>query len=327
VKYDLCIAWTWSFDSDFIRIVQDACVGNSISLLLVNLDNIDGVIRQVRRNEITCRIFLDRASDADERFVELDVWAKRCRARRINPLEHAKRAWNKATMHLDFISAGLYAPHTIILSPISMDPELPVIDFAALGHPFIIKPAHGGGGDGVITEAGSESQIQSARMQYTGDYYLLQQKIVPIRIGDHVAWFRVIYFDGQTYVFWWATDSHIYTVVLAEDEKQNGLSRLREIAQTISKICQLDLFSTEIALTNDGKFVVVDYINDPIDLRLKSKSHDGVPDDIVQRIVSELIRHAKEIKKFSICKLFLRYFSRGRINSRQQNKEPFNYNP
>ncbi|MFA4838345.1 MAG: hypothetical protein WC703_02575 [Candidatus Neomarinimicrobiota bacterium] len=309
MKYDLCIAWTWSFDSDFIRIVQNACTEEPLNLLSVNLENIDEILLLVHRNEIACRIFLDRASDADERFVELNDWAKLCRALRINPLEHAKRAWNKATMHLDFISAGLYAPHTVILSPIKSEPELPVIDFTALGRPFIIKPAHGGGGDGVITEAGSESQIQSARMQFPGDHYLLQQKIVPIRIGNHAAWFRVIYFNGQTFVFWWATDSHIYTAVSAEDEAQNGLSHLREIARKISRICQLDLFSTEVALTAGEKFVVVDYINDPIDLRLKSKSPDGVPDDVVQKIVGELIRQTKDLRKFLIRKLFLRYFS------------------
>ncbi|MDD5765517.1 MAG: hypothetical protein PHW79_04610 [Candidatus Marinimicrobia bacterium] len=309
MKYDLCIAWTWSFDADFIQLVQDAFAAESLNLLSVNLENIDDVLLRVQRKEIRCRIFLDRASDADERFVDMDAWAKRCRALRINPLEHAKRAWNKATMHLDFIAVGLYVPHTIILSPIKSEPELPIIDFTALGRPFIIKPAHGGGGDGVIIGSGSEMQIQSARMQFPGDYYLLQQKIVPIQIGNHAAWFRVIYFYGRTFVFWWATDSHIYTAVSADDEVQNGLSRLREIARMISKICRLDLFSTEIALTSEGKFVVIDYINDPIDLRLKSKTHDGVPDDVVQKIVSELVCQTKKTQKFSIRKLFLRYFS------------------
>ena len=46
----------------------------------------------------------------------------------------------------------------------------------------------------------------------------------------------------------------------------------------------LHLFSTEIALTLEQHFVVVDYVNDQIDLRLQSDAPDGVPDQIVQRI-------------------------------------------
>jgi hypothetical protein len=48
------------------------------------------------------------------------------------------------------------------------------------------------------------------------------------------------------------------------------------------------LFSTEITLTPDGRFVIVDYVNDPIDLRLQSKAFDGVPNDIVRDITERL---------------------------------------
>jgi hypothetical protein len=49
------------------------------------------------------------------------------------------------------------------------------------------------------------------------------------------------------------------------------------------------LFSTEIAVTSDGRFVIVDYVNDPIDLRLQSKALDGVPDEIVKDITERLL--------------------------------------
>jgi len=41
-----------------------------------------------------------------------------------------------------------------------------------------------------------------------------------------------------------------------------------------------DFFSTEIALAKDGRYVVVDYVNDPCDMRPQSKHFDGVPDTI-----------------------------------------------
>ena len=40
--------------------------------------------------------------------------------------------------------------------------------------------------------------------------------------------------------------------------------------------------------TPDGSFVIVDYVNDVLDLRLQSKTPDGVPDDIVHDIAEQL---------------------------------------
>jgi hypothetical protein len=57
---------------------------------------------------------------------------------------------------------------------------------------------------------------------------------------------------------------------------------------TIARISELELLSTEIALTPEGLFVVVDYVNDQIDLRLQSKANDGVPDYIVHTIAERL---------------------------------------
>jgi hypothetical protein len=64
--------------------------------------------------------------------------------------------------------------------------------------------------------------------------------------------------------------------------------------RTIQEVCSLDFFSSEIALTEEARFVVVDYVNEVCDMRLQSKHRDGVPDDVVLRI-QELI--AEETKK------------------------------
>ncbi len=77
-------------------------------------------------------------------------------------------------------------------------------------------------------------------------------------------------------------------------EKLYSLSPLWDIAKKIERICGLDLFSTEITLTSNGHFVVVDYINDQIDLRLKSKAVDGIPDDIVYNIAELLVNCARD---------------------------------
>ena len=49
-------------------------------------------------------------------------------------------------------------------------------------------------------------------------------------------------------------------------------------------VCGLDFFSTEIALTSEGRFVTVDYVNEICDMRLQSGHADGVPDALVTAI-------------------------------------------
>ena len=73
-----------------------------------------------------------------------------------------------------------------------------------------------------------------------------------------------------------------------EEIEKFGLKKLFQITKTIYKITQLDFFSTEIVLTTKNKFVVVDYVNDQCDMRLQSLHQDGVPDEIVHKIINNL---------------------------------------
>ena len=79
----------------------------------------------------------------------------------------------------------------------------------------------------------------------------------------------------------------------AEQHFHFGLRSLYEVARRIAQVCRLDLFSTEIALNSDGRFLAVDYVNDPVDLRLQSKAADGVPDAWVENIAGRLVRLAE----------------------------------
>jgi hypothetical protein len=56
----------------------------------------------------------------------------------------------------------------------------------------------------------------------------------------------------------------------------------------------LRFFSTEVALTEHGTFVVIDYVNETCDLRLQSLHYDGVPDQLVQNIASFIAHYVKE---------------------------------
>ncbi|MFH2101822.1 MAG: hypothetical protein ABIJ39_00490 [Chloroflexota bacterium] len=287
-RYDLCLAWSWEYDADFVQLLAKTCTGRGLTLFQVTPANLIEVMLEISVGEISFACFLDRASDSNPAFQSLADSVRRRNIHRINPQELCRWADDKATMHLEFISRGLHTPYTIILPPYSEQPVLPTLDLSPLGVRFVVKPAHGGGGAGVVTDATSMNDALSTRTELPDKKYLLQQYIPPRLIEGRQAWFRVIYCAGEIFPCWWDTRTHIYTRVTEEQEIQFGLSPLREMTGRIAKICALDLFSTEIASTPDGHWLTIDYVNDSIDLRVQSNASDGVPDEIIVAIVTLL---------------------------------------
>jgi len=283
-SYDLCLAWNWEHDVDFVGLLQNACLNQGVSLYQVTPENLGVFVQDLHSEQIFFRALLDRASDLDVRFMSLIEWACEHVIYNINSYEHACATWDKAEMHLMLIEAGLLAPYTMIIPSYESRPVLSAINLQPFGDQFIVKPAHGSGGNGVITEATSLEHVLAARQEYPADKYLLQAHITPRELDSRLAWFRVIYCTGQVFPCWWHPQTHIYAPITKAEEDLYSLYPLRDITASIADMVRLDLFSTEIAFTPQGEFVVIDYVNDQIDLRLQSKALDGVPDDIVQII-------------------------------------------
>ena len=292
--YDLCLAWSWEYDADFVARLGAACARRGLTLHAVTPATLADTLARVASGDLAFRAFFDRASDGDPAFLPLVEWATSHVPVLINPFAAARRAWDKATMHLEFITAGLYTPYTIILPPYHERPELSPSDLAPLGGRFSIKPAHGGGGVGVVNQAEAWAQVTAARQRFPADKYLLQEWITPALVGGRRAWFRVIHCCGQTFPCWWDSQTHVYTPVTPSEESLYNLSRLREMTAIIARVCGLQLFSTEIAWATDGRLLSVDYVNDPLDLRAQSQATEGVPDEIVTTIAGCLAEWVAE---------------------------------
>ncbi len=287
-RYDLCLVWNWEYDLDFVRLLEAACKARRLTFLGITPENLEPSLSALEAGKLSFNAYLDRASEADERFLAVEAWAFSHDTMRINPRECSLWAEDKATMHLELNSRGVHTPHTIILPPYTEQPKIPPPDLAPLGGSFAIKPARGGGGEGVMLEASSLDQVLAARHQHPQEKYLLQAHVVPRLLTGRPAWFRLIYCCGVMHACWWDPHTHVYTPVSGDDVQAFGLSPLQAIVERIAGICQLSVFSTEVALTADGTFVVVDYVNDQIDLRLKSRAVDGVPDEVVETIAADL---------------------------------------
>jgi hypothetical protein len=287
--FDLCLAWNWEYDDGFVQLLQAACDSRQFSLLQVTLDNLAATLDGLDRGELSFDSFFDRASDTDERFCALVARAQSDVTLLINPPQLAQRAWNKVEMYEQFHRFGLLMPATLVIPPFQEHADMLPFDLNELGDGFVIKPAHGGGGLGVHGNITNWEQINQARQEFPHDQYLLQSRVFPVHLQGHPAWFRVIDCAGGIYPCWWHPDSHVYTRVTEADEVRFALQPLRSITDLIRRICRLDLFSSEIAITPQGKFLVIDYVNDPIDLRLQSQAADGLPDEIVREIAERLV--------------------------------------
>ena len=292
-RYDLCLSWNWEYDADFVRLIEAACSARGLSFLQVTPESLDKVLAGLENGDTSYGSLFDRASESDGRFQALVDWATRHGAFCMNPQERTNWAGDKATMRLEFISRGLYTPYTIILPPYTKQASIQMSDLKPLGGSFAIKPACEGGGDGVILEATSWQKVLEARRQFPNEKYLLQAHVTARSLDGRPAWFRVLYCNGAVYPCWWDQRTHVYARVTADERARFGLRSLREIPLRIAQICGLDLFSTEIALTEDNHFLAVDYVNDPVDLRLQSKAVDGVPDGYVESIAARLARMAE----------------------------------
>lgn len=292
MNFDLCLPWYWEHDIDFVHFVEQACSEQGLAFWQITPDTLLESLFALYAGEKTFNTLLDR-SQGENRFLPINNWAKEYHKRRINPPELSAWSEDKATMHLELISAGLHTPYTIILPPFLEQPVPPDFDISPLGSQFVIKPSNGGGSEGVVLGASSLDQILRARMEFPEQKYLVQSTITPRTIQGRPAWFRIFYAVGKIYPCWWHPLTHVFAVVTQTEEHKHELSPLHDITQRIASICRLDWFTTEIALTHEN-FIVVDYVNDQIDTRVQSKAVDGAPDEIIQNIANQLVGLAKE---------------------------------
>jgi len=291
MHYDLCLPWYWEYDVDFVQMVEQACIAQAVTFWQITPNDLLESITALYKGEKTFGTILDR-SQYDPRFDPIHRWSREHNVRRINPAEVSAWSEDKTTMHLEFITAGIHTPHTIILPPFIEQPIIPEFDLTPLGYQFVIKPSNEGGGEGVILGAFSMDQILRARMEFPKQKYLIQATVTPRTIQGQPAWFRAFYANNKTYPCWWHPLTHVFSTITPQEEHRYELEPLHEITQRIASICRLDWFSTEIARTLE-QFVVVDYVNDGIDTRIQSRAVDGVPDEVMQGIAQQLVLIAK----------------------------------
>lgn len=286
---DLATAWCWQYDEDFVGHIDRECIKRGIRSYLIHTENLSEALQQIEKGDLRFKIFFDRASDQEEAFDRLVEEVQKRRVKMINRTSHLELAIDKAAMQRKLVAEEVDVPYTVILPPWYKKLPVPSFPQEKVGMPFVVKPACGGCGDGVVKDARTTKDIQMARQQFPHDRYLLQERIEPAIIDGRRTWFRVFFVFGQILPCWWDHQTKITEILSPSDIDQTFYSDIVKIMHKVAGICKLELFSTEIAFTLERKLLVIDPVNDQVDLRKKTSHLDGIPDDVVDHIVLSLV--------------------------------------
>ena len=289
-RADLLLAYDWPYDGPFLGLLERQLGARGLSLFSVNPQRLSETFVRLKQGDLAARAFLDRAADTDPAFEPLEAWAAEHIPVILNPAADRRRVWLKTNLHWEFIRAGVHTPYTHVVPAWNRQPILDSPpDLAPLGETFAIKPDLGGGGWGVTLGARSWEQVEQARREMPNDDLLLQEFIEPERLEGRRAWFRIFYVCGEVVACWWDDRTRLFGAPVTADERQRlDLDGLWGIIEVAARIARLQLFSTEIARRADGRWVVVDYVNDPVDLRILGQAREGMPLESAERIAAAL---------------------------------------
>jgi hypothetical protein len=81
------------------------------------------------------------------------------------------------------------------------------------------------------------------------------------------------------------------------EERRFKLGPLTRIMKDIARVSKINFFSSEIALSEDGHYFAIDYLNTECDMNAESFWPAGVPDELARRVAWLLVEQAMGVAK------------------------------
>jgi hypothetical protein len=274
----------------------------NVSFFFVNDTWVKEFLQKVRSKEISVRVLLDLTANqtiADDPYTQLAKEVQKQGGYVIDEPEKTAAAAHKARFHKKLVAAKVPVPETVVvergkIKTFKITDEIK----KRVGVPFVVKPAWGDSGVGVVLDGKDEDALRrSLEESPNADEFLIQQRVTMKDLGRHKGWFRMYHICGTVIACWWDPESHEYHLVTPGQIKKYKLNPLRVIMRAIARISGMRKFSAEIALTQDGKFYAVDYVNADPDMNPRSFYENGVPDEVVRHIVWLLFQEGLRIVK------------------------------
>jgi len=300
--YDLVMTHKLDADDLFIHRVQQHCAEQGLNFFLIEPVWVEPFCDLYAKGRIWARVLLNMHSEhhLPEDIYHRLIWLAHGRKTQvIDPPDVAVAAFDKARLHSRLAAAGFKLPFTLVVPREQAESfRLSETDRAALGTPFVIKPAMGYGRRGVVMDATSERDLARSVAAWPDRHYLLQCRIVPRVSNAEPVYFRMFYVFGSVWCCWWNCFTDRYRLPTPAEEEQLTLSPLRDIVHRLAALSGMKFFSSEIALSDSGEFVLIDYVNDQCHMLSQSSNPQmGVPDELVTAIARCLVAGVRRMIK------------------------------
>jgi hypothetical protein len=292
--YDLAMTHKLDTDDYFIQCIQRLCAEARLNFFLIEPLWVEAFFDYFKQGKVWPRWLLNMHSEHHQPtdiFHRLVGLAAERNTQVIDPPDRAQAAFDKARLHPKLVGAGIPVPWTLVVPrELPAGWQLGEAEQTSLGKPFVIKPAMGYGRKGLVLDAVSPADLTRSVSAWPDGNYLFQQRIVPRELNGIPVYFRVYFVFGTVWLSWWNCYNDHYRLVTPGEREELGLGRLEEIVRRIATLTGMTFFSSEIAQTQTGEFVVIDYVNDQCHL-LSQSAHPqlGVPDELVAAIARRLV--------------------------------------
>ncbi len=292
--FDLGIAWDSQPDNEFVAELNTRALKYGLKPYLIHAYNFYGSLKDIADDKVFFRFFLDRTLQNTQAFNGLAPFLKKKGSVFINHPDNAKKSVDKTVIHKEFLNHAIPVPKTFFLNGnIGHDnwelklrgitPEL-----------FVFKSINPANGNEEISDINCLKDILRLKEQNAASNCIIQEKIFPRKLEDKPACFRILYCMGEIIPCWWHPINRNYKILTMEEAEKFGLLRIWKITRQIVKACKLSFFSTEIILRDNNKFIVVNYTYDKPDMRRQSKFSDGIPDEIVDKVIEKCCLFTKK---------------------------------
>ncbi len=195
--YDIVLSSPFSNYDFFGHKMRELCGQMNLSFFLVNDVWVKEFTQKLQQREIRVRVLLDLTANQateDDPYLLLAREVKRQRGHVIDDPDITATVAHKGKCHQMLVENNIPVPETVIVSRSELD-TFKITDEikARVGVPFVVKPAWGDSAVGVVLDGYCEDELrQSAEQAPNSDSFLIQRRLKPKQLGDHVGWFRLL---------------------------------------------------------------------------------------------------------------------------------------
>ena len=301
-SYDIVLATPFPNYNFFAHKMRELCGQNNLTFFFCNDTWVNEFYQKLESREVEAKVLLDMTANQTletDPYVRLAREVKRRGGYVIDDPDITAVSAHKGHLHNRLVENGVPVPETVVVPREEIETyRLDEQTKSRIGVPYVVKPAWGDSGVGVVVDARSEDALLwSAEQAPNADAFLIQKRLQPRNLGTHVAWFRMFHICREVIPCWWNPVSHDYQMVTPGEIKTYHLRPLRRIMRDIARVSGMKKFTSEICLHEDGKFYAVDYVNADPDMNPRSFYANGVPDEIVRHIVWLLFYEAMHVVK------------------------------